>query len=57
MKAEYSQVLYLVYFEELSHADISEIMGKNEKQVRDLIYNAKKALKAELERRGTNGQI
>ena len=57
LKAEYSQVLYLVYFEELSHADISEIMGKNEKQVRDLIYNAKKALKAELERRGTNGQI
>ena len=57
LKAEYSQVLYLVYFEELSHAEISEIMGKNPKQVRDLIYNAKKALKTELERRTDNGQI
>lgn len=57
LKAEYSQVLYLVYFEELSNSEIANIMGKTSKQISDLIYCAKKALRAELERRNENGQI
>ena len=57
LKVEYSQVLYLIFFEELSNMETAKIMGKSPKQISDLIYNAKKALKAELERRGNDGQI
>ena len=56
LKAEYAQVLYLSYFEELSNSESAKIMGKTPKQISDLIYNAKKALKAELERRNGNGK-
>ena len=55
LKAEYAQVLYLVYFEELSNDEVSKVMGRSRKQVSDLIYCAKKALRAELERRDSNG--
>ena len=55
MKTEYAQVLYLVYFEELSNDEVSKIMGRSRKQVSDLIYCAKKALRAELERRDSIG--
>lgn len=57
LKAEYAQVLYLVYFEELTNTETAKIMGKTNKQVSDLIYYAKKALKKELERRKQDGQI
>ncbi len=55
LKTEYAQVLYLVYFEELSNDEVSKVMGRSRKQVSDLIYCAKKALRAELERRDSNG--
>ena len=54
---DYSQVLYLIYFEGLTAAEAARIMGRTSRQVSDLIYRAKKALRAELERRGFNGQI
>ena len=57
LKKEYSQVLYLVFFEEMSNSETARIMGKSQKQISDLIYNAKKALKKELERRENSGQI
>ena len=57
LKTEYAQILYLIYFEELSNTDAAEIMKKSSKQISDLIYCAKKALKTELERRETDGQI
>ena len=57
LKAEYAQILYLIYFEELSNAEAAKIMGKTSKQISDLIYCAKKALKAELERRREDGQV
>ena len=57
LKAEYAQILYLIYFEELSNSEAAEIVGKSPKQISDLIYCAKKSLKAELERRGKDGQI
>ena len=57
LKAEYAQVLYLVYFEELTNTETAKIMKKTNKQVSDLIYCAKKALKNELERRKQDGQI
>ncbi len=55
LKKEYSRVLYLVYFEDLSNSEAAEIMGKSPKQIRDLLYRAKQALKSELEKGEHNG--
>lgn len=52
LKIEYRQVLFLSYFEEFSISEIAVIMSKSEKQIKNLLYNAKKALKSELERSG-----
>ena len=52
LKLEYRQVLYLSYFEGFSNSEAALIMKKSDKQIRDLLYNAKKALKSELERSG-----
>ncbi len=52
LKPEYAQVLYLKYFEEFDMDSIARIMKKSKKQVGDLTYRAKNALKAELERMG-----
>ena len=49
---KYRQVLYLVYFEELSNKEAGIILKRSDKQIRDLLYHAKKALRAELERSG-----
>ena len=48
----YRQVLYLSYFEGFSNAEAAEILHRSERQLRDLLYHAKKALKTELERSG-----
>lgn len=52
LKAEYQQVLYLFYFEDFNYADIAKIMKKSKKQVENLLYNARKILKSELEKEG-----
>ena len=52
LKSEYRQVLFLTYFEGFTNAESAAIMKKTEKQIRDLLYHARKALKSELERRG-----
>ena len=52
LKPEYEQALYLTYFEDFSNRETASIMKKTEKQVRDLLYNARKALKAELAKEG-----
>ena len=51
LKKEYAQVLYLIYLEELTNPEAGKVMGKSARQVSDLIYRAKQALRAELERR------
>ena len=48
LKPDYSQVLYLVYFEEQSNTEAAKIMGKSKRQIENLLYSAKRALKAEL---------
>jgi len=45
-------VLYLIYFEEMSTEDASQVMGKTRKQIYNLTERGKKALRAELERTG-----
>lgn len=57
LKGEYAQVLYLAYFEEFSNTEIAKTMEKSNRQVSDLIYRAKNALKAEMERSGVNEYI
>ena len=57
LNKEYAQVLYLVFFEELTNAETARIMKKSQRQISDLIYRAKNSLRSELERRGRNGQI
>ncbi len=52
LNPDYAQVLWLVYFEELSNAEVSVIMHKSDRQVKNLIYRAKGALKSELEKEG-----
>jgi RNA polymerase sigma-70 factor (ECF subfamily) len=52
LKPDYRQVLYLIYFEGFTKEETALIMKKRERQIKDLIYNSRKALKTELERRG-----
>ncbi len=52
LKTEYQQVLYLTYFEEFSYAEAAEVMKKSGKQIENLLYNARKALRSELEKDG-----
>ena len=52
LKAEYFQVLYLVYFEDFTNEEIAKIMKKNKRQIENLIYRAKGTLKLELEKEG-----
>ncbi|WP_317856161.1 sigma-70 family RNA polymerase sigma factor [Chakrabartyella piscis] len=52
LSPDYREVVYLVYFEGMSHKEAAQIMGKREKQVADLIYRSKKSLKIKLEQEG-----
>ena len=49
---DYRQVLCLIYLEGFSIAETAVIMRKNSRQMKNLLYRAKKALKSELEREG-----
>lgn len=49
---EYYQVLWLIYFENFSNDEISRIMKKSPRQLKNLVYRAKSALKSTLEREG-----
>ena len=52
LKAEYRQILILLYFEDMSHEDAALVMGKSRKQIYNLAQRGRKALKEELERMG-----
>ena len=52
LHADYREALFLVYFEGLSHAETAAVMGRREKQVADLIYRGKIALRKRLEQEG-----
>lgn len=49
LKTEYHAVLLLLYFEGLSYAEAGKVMKKSERQIKDLAYRAKQALKKKLE--------
>jgi len=52
LKAEYRQVLWLVFFEGFSNGEAAQIMNKSKKQIENLIFRAKSALKAILDKEG-----
>jgi RNA polymerase sigma-70 factor (ECF subfamily) len=45
--------VHLVYFEELSYSEAAKIMKKNPKQIDNLLYRAKNALRAAIGKEGT----
>ena len=49
---DYRQIIWLVYFEEFSNEEAGQIMKKNPRQIRNLLYRAKQSLKTELEKEG-----
>lgn len=52
INADYAHVLRLVYLEGFTNSEAAKITGKSSRQIENLLYRAKKALKAELEREG-----
>ena len=52
IKTEYRQVLWLVYFEELTNREAAAIMKKSVHSIENLVSRARKSLKSELEREG-----
>ncbi len=52
LKPEYSQVLYLVFFEGFDTSETAKIMCKSNKQITDLLYRAKASLRKEIEKEG-----
>ncbi|HAL73514.1 MAG TPA: RNA polymerase subunit sigma-24 [Clostridiales bacterium] len=42
---DYRQVLHLIYFEELSYREAATVLRKSEKQINNLAYRAKNALR------------
>lgn len=57
LKPDYREALYLVYFENMQHAEIARVMKKSEKQVSDLVYRGRNSLRKHLEQEGiTNAE-
>ena len=52
LNPDYSQVIYLSYFEGFSNAETAAIMKKSKRQIEKLLYNAKQSLKKILEKEG-----
>ena len=49
---DYQQVLYLIFFENFSNSEAAKILKKSDKQMKNLVFRAKQALKKELEKEG-----
>ena len=52
LKADYRQVLWLIYFEEMTAAEAAKVMKKSPHGVEVLVSRARQSLKAELDREG-----
>lgn len=52
MHLDYREVLYLLYFEDMSYKEAAEVMGKSEKQVTALVHRGKQSLRKLLEQEG-----
>lgn len=52
MRNQYSQAICLTYIEGFSNSEAASIMNKSSRQMTNLLYQAKKALREELEKEG-----
>lgn len=52
LNADYKNILWLVYFEGFSNKEAAMILRKNDRQIKNLLYRAKQALKMKLEKEG-----
>ncbi|MBQ9414323.1 MAG: RNA polymerase sigma factor [Clostridia bacterium] len=52
LNEDYRTVLYLVYFQNMSHDQAAQVMHKSRKQTENLIFRARQALRAILEKDG-----
>jgi len=57
LTTDYREVLHLLYFEQLSYADAAKVLGKSKKQIDNLAYRAKGALKLLLQEEGFPDEI
>jgi RNA polymerase sigma-70 factor (ECF subfamily) len=48
LKKEYREAVHLVYFENMSVSEAAAVMGRGKRQVENLLYRARKALKETL---------
>ncbi len=53
---DYKAAVYLIFFEELSYDAAAKVLGKNKKQIDNLIYRAKAMLKKILSEGGVVGE-
>ena len=52
LNSDYRQVLYLIFFEDLSNSEAARVMKKSCRQIENLLYRAKQALRSKLEKEG-----
>ena len=52
LNPDYVQVLYLIYFEGFNNEETAHIMKKSKRQIENLLYRAKQALKNEFDKEG-----
>lgn len=52
LSVDYQTVLWLVFFEGFSNKEASIAMKKNDRQIKNLLFRAKRSLKAKLEKEG-----
>lgn len=57
IKSDYSVVLKLLYFEDMSYDEIGRVLRKTNKQIKNLAYRARLALKEELVKVGVEYEI
>ena len=52
LRGDYKTAIHLVYFEDLSYKEAGFVMKKSEKQIQNLIYRAKEALREDYRKEG-----
>ena len=52
LNVEYRQVLWLLYFDGMTNSDAAVVLKKSSRQMKNLVYRAKSALKSELDKEG-----